>query len=235
MNSVSIRAIKTRGYPRRRTQSAVVIALFVLLALAVVARAADPDKPFWQRASLPKPGLPYIFTKAAKPEAELPPKEAANACLGTAKELFDQGYDHEATLLFERARKLDPKHTEVSRYLAVLYDRQNDPIRANTEFEQALKLAPKDADLLNDIGFSHYRRSEWSAAEKRFREALVLNPKFERAKVNLGMAIGQQGRFSEAYDVFAAAWVRRPHTRMLGCSWPDSNVTQTRSALSKRR
>ncbi len=179
------------------------LALIALIALAHMARAGE--KPVWERVSLPKPGLPKILTKPAKVDQELPPKEAAKACIATAKDLLDKGFDREATLLFERARQLDPKQTEVSRFLAVLYDRQNDPLRANAEYERALKLTPKDADLLNDVGYFNYHRGKLTDAEKWFRDALAQNPKLERAKINLGVTLGRQGRFKEAYEVFADA------------------------------
>ncbi len=190
-------------FARQVVQS--ILAMAIAASFGVAACAAEADKPIWQRVTPPKPSLPRFLTKPIKVDAELPPAEAAKACIGTAKELFDRGYDHEATLLFERARQLDPKHAEVSRYLGILYDRQNDPVRANSEYERALKVAPKDADLLNDIGYFHYRRGKFSDAEKWFRDALTQNPKLDRAKVNLGMTLGQQGRFKEAYDVFASA------------------------------
>jgi Tfp pilus assembly protein PilF len=190
----------------RRAGRTVVSALLVLVVLsAMSAWAGDKSKPGWQWVTLPKPGLPRFLTKPAKVQTELPPKEAAQACLATAKDLLDQGYDHEAIQLFERARTLDPKRTEVSRYLAVLYDRQDDAVRATAEYELALKLTPKDADLLNDIGYFHYHRSQWPAAEQRFREALALNPKLERAKINLGMTLAQQGHYQQAYAAFAEA------------------------------
>jgi len=40
--------------------------------------------------------------------------------------LAARGHRREAILLFERARGLDPRLTEVCRPLAVLYDRQGD-------------------------------------------------------------------------------------------------------------
>jgi len=176
------------------------------ITLTGIGVADDSSKPpIWQRTSVRKPSLPKILTKPAKVQTELPPKEAANACLATAKDLFDQGYDREATLLFERARQLDPKHANVCRFLAVLYDRQNDTGRAKTEYDQALKLAPKDADLLNDVGYFYYRRAQWKEAESKFREALAQNPKLERAKINLGMTLGHQGRMQDAYELFAEA------------------------------
>src|SRR5205823_1712687 len=77
-------------------------------------------------------------SKGAKAPTELPPKEAAKACLATAEELQQQGCDREAALLFERARQLDPKQTRICRNLAMLYDRQGDFAKALVEYEKAL-------------------------------------------------------------------------------------------------
>jgi len=164
--------------------------------------AAAADQSSGSRWSLPKPGLPYILTKPAKPVTELPPKEAAGACVTTAKDLLDHGYDREATLLFERARQLDSKRTDVSRFLAVLYDRQNDSSRAKVEFELAVKLTPKDPDLLNDYGY-YYHRRDLAAAEHWYRAAIERSPKHPRAWVNLGMLLGEQHRYHEAFDAFS--------------------------------
>jgi Tfp pilus assembly protein PilF len=173
-----------------------------LLLIVADLEAAWPEMP---AIKVPKPELPRFLTKPTKVQTELPPKEAAEACIATAKDLLDHGHDREATLLFERARGLDPKRTELSRFLAVCYDRQNETTKAKSEFDQSLKLAPHDADLWNDYGYFFYRRSDWSQAERNFRESLKLNPKLERAKINLGMSLGQQARFQEAFDVFSDA------------------------------
>lgn len=141
-------------------------------------------------------------SKGAKAPTELPPKEAAKACLATAEQLQQQGCDREATLLFERARQLDPKQTRICRNLAMLYDRQGEFAKALVEYEKALKLAPKDAELLNDVGYLHYQKSEWSEAESWFRKALAADANLERAQVNLAMTLGQQGRYRECFEAF---------------------------------
>lgn len=179
-----------------------IFATVAIWFMASQLRAAWPELP---QVKVPKPELPKFLTKPAKAQTELPPKEAAEACIATAKDLLDHGHDREAMLLFERARSLDQKRTDVSRFLAVCYDRQNETLKAKAEFEQALKLTPHDADIWNDYGYFYYRRSDWSQADLHFRESLKLNPKLERAKINLGMTLAQQGRFQDAFDLFSEA------------------------------
>jgi tetratricopeptide (TPR) repeat protein len=134
---------------------------------------------------------------------ELPPKQAAQACLETAKVLQAHGDAREAILLFERARRLDPHQRQVSRFLASLYDQQGNDTRALAEYRNALELAPHDADLLNDFGYHYYRNQDWKQAEAYFRKALAQAPNHERAWVNLGLALGEQGRYPESFDAFS--------------------------------
>jgi Tfp pilus assembly protein PilF len=199
-----------RHAPLRRTVSPLagdfaraVASTVVLLTIAASSlSAAEPTK-FWQKMVPTKQvtfgnGSP----QATKTPAELPPKEAARACLATAEQLQQQGCDREATLLFERARVLDPKQTRVCRNLAMLYDRQGEFPKALVEYEKALKLAPKDPELLNDVGYLHYQRGEWSQAETWFRKALEIDPNLERASINLAMTFAQQGRYAESFAAF---------------------------------
>jgi len=132
----------------------------------------------------------------------LPPKQAAEACLATAKELQAHGHAPEAILLYERARQLNPRE-QVSRFLAVLYDQQGNDTRALAEYRKALELTPHDADLLNDFGYYFYRRRDWRQSEEQFRKAIAQSPQHERAWVNLGLALGEQERFQESFDAFS--------------------------------
>ena len=110
------------------------------------------------------------------PKDELPPKQAAQACLATAKELQAHGDSREVILLFERARQLDPREQQVSRFLAVLYDQQGNDTRAEAEYRKAPIIAPHDADLLSDFGYYFYRRQNWKQAEANFRKAMRRRP-----------------------------------------------------------
>jgi Tfp pilus assembly protein PilF len=145
----------------------------------------------------------------------LPPKQAAEACFATAKELQAHGHAPEAIILYERARQLNPQEPQVSRFLAVLYDQQGNDARTTTEYRKALELAPHDADLLNDFGYYFYRRRDWRQAEEQFRKAIAQAPEHERAWVNLGLALGEQERFQESFEAFS---------KVLGPAAAHSNV-----------
>jgi Tfp pilus assembly protein PilF len=147
--------------------------------------------------------------------AELPPKQGAEACIATAQQLQANGHGKEAITLYERARKLDPRNRQISRYLAVLYDQEGNDSRAMAEYHKALDLTPHDADLLNDVGYYYFRRHEWGQAEDYFRKAIAQTPEHERALVNLGLALGEQERYQESFDTFS---------KVLGPAAAHSNV-----------
>jgi Tfp pilus assembly protein PilF len=136
---------------------------------------------------------------------ELPARQAAQACLGTAESLYRKGHDREAILLYERARKLDPSLGHVARPLAILYERQGDIGRAQAEYELALAAAGTDADVLNDFGFFHYRQGNYSRAETYLNRALQIAPDHPRAAMNLGLVLAHQGRHDEAFVRFEAS------------------------------
>ncbi len=133
---------------------------------------------------------------------QLPPKDAAKACLRVADEMIQGGYRAEAVALLERARTLDPSQQQVCRQLAVLYDSQGRDSQALAEYNHAVRLTPKDPDLLNDFGYFYYHRHDMRQAEQWFRAAVAQSPKHERAWVNLGMTLGEEGRYPESFEAF---------------------------------
>lgn len=154
----------------------------------------------------PSSGLDLVSANktddAADAVGELPPFRAAEACLATAQALDKKGHEPEAIAEYEKARQYNPKLTQVSRRLAVLYDRQCDYTRAMNEYKLALQDNPKDADLLNDLGYCCHERGDDPEAEKWLRQALEINPKHARAQGNLALTLGHQGRYKEAFDAF---------------------------------
>jgi tetratricopeptide (TPR) repeat protein len=139
----------------------------------------------------------------ARPQ-ELSRKDAAEACLATARELDRNGYDREAAAQYIRARELGVTEPEIAWRLAVLSDRLGDSVQAKKEYDLACRHLPRNADLWNDRGCSDLNQQEYPAAEKAFRLALAIQPKHDRASMNLGLALAAQERYEEAVDCFAA-------------------------------
>jgi tetratricopeptide (TPR) repeat protein len=137
---------------------------------------------------------------------ELPPKEAAVACLAAAQELDKNGKVAEAVMLYEKARQQDPKVAAgVGRRLAVLHDLAGEFAKASAEYEPLLKATPRDPQLLNDVGYSYYCRGDFARAAEHLTQATSIDPSLKRAWLNLGLAVAAQGKLDEAFTAFQKA------------------------------
>jgi Tfp pilus assembly protein PilF len=138
-----------------------------------------------------------------QPHGELPPKEAAQACLAAAEELQNSGHADQAIVLYEKARKNDPSLKFVSHHLAVLYDAQGDSAHSLAEYNKALESDPKSPGLLSDFGYYYFERGNLPEAERSLRKALAIDPNHQKALCNLGLVLAGQGRFDESFEVFS--------------------------------
>lgn len=136
---------------------------------------------------------------------ELPPKDAARACLVAAEEMQNGGHVDQAIALYEKARCKDPSLKSVSHHLAVLYDAQGDSVRSLSEYKKAVEAEPKNPSLLSDFGYYYYERQNQAEAEKLLRKALEIDPNHAKALCNLGMVLAATGRYGESFDVFSRA------------------------------
>jgi Flp pilus assembly protein TadD len=171
----------------------------VMAAGAASADAAEPER----RSAWPM----RIFARKSaaddKTRTELPPKEAARACLATADELIAHGHRRDGILLYERARALDPSLKRICRQLAVLYDQEGRHNEALAEYNKALEQTPRDADLLCDLGFFYYLRDDLPAAEQWLKKALHEAPEHTKARMNLALVWAYQGRLAESFEAFS--------------------------------
>jgi Tfp pilus assembly protein PilF len=134
---------------------------------------------------------------------ELPPKQAARACMAAAEEMQNTGRAAEAILLYEKARSHDPSLKSVAHHLAVLYDAQGDSTKSLVEYQKALECEPKNANLLSDWGYYHYERKNYAEAETALRKALAIDANHSKAQTNLGLVLAAQGRFDESFAAFS--------------------------------
>jgi Tfp pilus assembly protein PilF len=134
---------------------------------------------------------------------QLAPPQTLQACLTTADLLAAQGHPREASLLYEKARLIDPSAIDYSRRLAGLHDLQGNLPQAAVEFQAALSRTPGDPDLLNDYACLLNRQGQFAQAEQHLRQALAISPQHPRALTNLGIVLANQQRYQEAFDAFA--------------------------------
>ena len=140
-----------------------------------------------------------------KSDGELPPKEAARACLVTAEQMQNGGQVQQAILLYEKARKNDPSLKSIAHRLAVLYDIQGDSQRSLSEYKLAVEAEPKNADVASDLGYYYFQRNNLGDAERELRRALEIDPKHAKALNNLGMVLAAEKHFNESFQVFSRA------------------------------
>ena len=138
-------------------------------------------------------------------EGELPPQEAARACLVAAEQMQNSGQVKQAILLYEKARRNDPSLKSVAHHLAVLYDAQGDSARSLSEYNKAVESDPKNPSLLSDLGYYYFEREDLPEAEQSLRKALAIDPKHQKALTNLGMVLAAEKRFDESFAVFSQA------------------------------
>ena len=141
-------------------------------------------------------------SEKTKESAELPAELAAKACLKTAEKLEESGFDQEAIAHYERARELAPKGTDVSRRLAILYDRCGLDDQAVAEFEKALSRSPNDADLLNDFGYYYCSRGNFATAERFLQRAVQANAAHAHAWANLATVYANTNRLDDAVKAY---------------------------------
>ena len=158
----------------------------------------------WDHDRAVNPLLPPPAGATKSAERELPPKQAAQLCLATARQMQEKGQAEQAIALYEKARQDDPTLASVAHPLAFLYDQQGDGVHALGEYQKALAASPNDPDLLNDFGYYYYRRGNFAEAKKWFRQAIALAPTHRQARTNLALVLGNEGQFQESYELFAA-------------------------------
>ncbi|MGA2063582.1 MAG: tetratricopeptide repeat protein [Thermoguttaceae bacterium] len=174
------------------------------LGVATWMGCASPGFSPWKTASLGNSSDGQADA-AGQPHGELPPKEAARACLAAAEELQNSGHGEQAIPLYEKARRNDPSLKSVAHRLAVLYDAQGDGARSLCEYNKALESEPKNPGLLSDLGYYYYERGNRAEAERSLRKALAIDPSHQKALCNLGLVLAAEGRFDESFEVFAKA------------------------------
>jgi len=180
--------------------------ILLLGTLGFVTAIGCTDSGFapWKTAS-PALSSENESTASTASHEELPPKEAARACLATAEQMQNAGQIEQAILLYEKARRNDPSQKTIAHHLGVLYDIQGDSSQSLTEYKLAIEAEPKNPDVFSDLGYYYFKRNSLTDAERELRRAIQLDPKHTKALTNLGMVLAAENRFSESFEVFSQA------------------------------
>jgi Tfp pilus assembly protein PilF len=174
------------------------------LGFAALLGCTTPSLPPWKTGSVTTTSDSEP-TVSKRSEEELPPNEAAHACMVTAESLQDSGHVEQAIFLFEKARRNDPNLKTVAHHLAVLYDIQGDSTKSLAEYKKAVEAEPKNPDVFSDLGYYYFNRGNFSDAEHQLRKAIELDSKHLKALTNLGMVLASEKRFDESFAMFSRA------------------------------
>ena len=134
---------------------------------------------------------------------ELPPKEAARACMVAAEELQKNGHAQQAILLYEKAQNNDPSLKSVSHHLAVLYDAQGDSTRSLAEYNKALESDPKNANRLERLGILLLRAGKLRRSRTVAPQGPGGCPEPSKGADQFGLVLAGQGRFVESFEAFS--------------------------------
>jgi Flp pilus assembly protein TadD len=178
--------------------------ILLLAALGFAAAAGCTNTGFlpWKTTS-PATSADGESAASTASREELPPKEAARACMVAGEQMQNSGQVDQAILLYEKARRNDPGLKTIAHHLAVLYDLQGDSTRSLTEYRKAVEAEPKNADVFSDLGYYYFNRDNLGDAERELRKALELDPKHAKALTNLGMVLAAEKRFDESFQTFS--------------------------------
>jgi type IV pilus assembly protein PilF len=157
--------------------------------------------------------LAACVSKSSQPLHMANQREAAadNTQLGI--QYMNQGDLNLAKMKLDRALDEDPSNASVHSARAMLFDRMNQPSKADEEFRTALKLAPHDPEVINNYAVYLCQNGRTDEGVKRFLEAahnaLYRTP--QAAYTNAGVCLRAARRDDEARTDFNAAIQLRPN------------------------
>jgi type IV pilus assembly protein PilF len=178
-----------------------------------VNRTAHPRGARAALAALAAVILAACVSKSSHPLHMSNQHEAAadNTQLGI--QYMNQGDLNLAKMKLDRALDEDPSNANVHSARAMLFERMNQPAKADEEFRTALRLAPQDPDVINNYAVYLCQNGRTDEGVKRFLEAahnaLYRTP--QAAYTNAGVCLRAAKRDDEARVDFNAAIQVRPN------------------------
>jgi type IV pilus assembly protein PilF len=141
------------------------------------------------------------------------PAQAAVANMQLAIEYMKLNQLANARDCIERALSEDSSNPDVQATAALVYERLNDPSKAQRSYESAMRLSKNDPRIANSFAGFLCRTNKTAAGEKMFNE-VARNPLYttpEVALVNAGVCVRSAGNLLDADRYFAKALAIRPN------------------------
>jgi Tfp pilus assembly protein PilF/4-amino-4-deoxy-L-arabinose transferase-like glycosyltransferase len=86
--------------------------------------------------------------------------------------------------------------------LALTYERQGNPTKAEQEYRKALEAYPYSAMALNNLGLLLHNQDRNDEAMTTLRKAINADPKYARAYNNIGLVFESLGKYDEAEKLY---------------------------------
>lgn len=141
------------------------------------------------------------------------PAQAAIANMQLAIEYMKLNKLANARDCIERALQEDSSNPDVQATAALVYERLNDPSKAQHSYENAVRLSKNDPRIANSFAGFLCRTGKTAAGEKMFNE-VARNPLYttpEVALVNAGVCVRSAGNLLDADRYFTKALAIRPN------------------------
>ena len=117
-----------------------------------------------------------------------------------AQSLLLRDQDDRALWCWQEALRLDPKHPEVNRRLAMLHRRRGQDQRARLHYQRQLRIAPRDAGSLMEYADLMLARHQPAKAAELYRRVLSLDPSAAIAHQRLGELALSRSQHAAAAD-----------------------------------
>lgn len=131
---------------------------------------------------------------------------------------FDAGRHEDAILSFKKAVKINPRYTEASLNLSVVYNEIGAYTKAQEAYAAAKESGGKDrtdyldpfvkgklANMHAELGTIYKDLGHYSEAIDEYKKALELGPNFEDIKTNLGVVYRDMKDYSRAVKILEEA------------------------------
>lgn len=184
------------------TGRSVLLILAAYLVAGSVGCETLKSRKLWQATRVDKPAGEVMLSEG----------QVSDIQLTLARTLEQQGDLTGAMDGYKRVLELDHSNATAAWRVAVLYDRQGQPLQSESWYQRALQQAPENPEILADFGYSLYLKKRWSESEEYLTRSLKLSPENRRVRNNLGLLYAQTERRDMALEAF----------RKSGCSPAES-------------
>ncbi len=144
-------------------------------------------------------GAPGMALNVAREVLAKHPDDAV-AVVREADALFAMRRIPEATRVYQRALRMDPRNIEAKLGLGRTRIR-TDPAGAEAMFLQVLAADPTNAAAMNDLGIARDLQGRHAAAQEAYTKAAALAPEMTAAQVNLGLSLALSGHGNRALEI----------------------------------